>query len=207
MSKFNLQIQKNVIITPQTVCIDGHEHMQVSESSEFKDFSRELYKSLNCEYPKFYKMDRLCKLAFLAAELLVSDGSTKDIDLKKVAMFMENKSSTLNTDQKFLGTIEKIPSPAVFVYTLPNIAIGELAIRHKWTGENLFLIRDSFDASAFAEQIEMLFNSSDTEHCVCGWIEYATEEDFKVSMWIVSDTKEKTNRQFTVQELAADFGM
>ena len=43
------------------------------------DFLLSAYKNFTIEYPKFYKMDMLCKLGFLASELLLS----ASVDVKK----------------------------------------------------------------------------------------------------------------------------
>ncbi len=32
-----------------------------------------LYRRLGCDYPKFFKMDRFCRLGFLASEMLLAD--------------------------------------------------------------------------------------------------------------------------------------
>jgi hypothetical protein len=48
------------------------------------------------------------------------------------------------TDDAFNNTITKefFPSPALFVYTLPNIVVGEISIRNKWQGENMVFIQE-----------------------------------------------------------------
>jgi hypothetical protein len=207
MNKSKLQIVKNTLITPQVVTTDGREVIPVSFQTDFKDFIRDVYKSLNCQYPKFYKMDRLCQLAFLSAELLTAGNYQEKPDGESTAILLVNRSSTLDTDRKFLDTINTIPSPALFVYTLPNIAIGEMAIRHKWKGENLFLVEDGFSADFMVGQVEMLFATVSVKHCVCGWLEYASEMEFKACMWIISRLDKKLYRTLNAREMASDFGM
>lgn len=41
------------------------------KSTSFVDFSKKALKALQMDYPKFFKMDNLSKLAFLAAEVLL----------------------------------------------------------------------------------------------------------------------------------------
>ena len=45
-------------------------------SGDFGLFSKNLFKSFEIDYPKFYKMDSQSKLAFLAAEILLKDENT-----------------------------------------------------------------------------------------------------------------------------------
>ena len=41
------------------------------EPTTFSDFSKKAYQNFEMNYPKFFKMDNLSKLAFLGAELLL----------------------------------------------------------------------------------------------------------------------------------------
>ena len=159
MGKNSLYITKHIAITPRFVSTDGRVILEQATDGDFKTFSREFYKSLDCKYSKFYKMDNLCKLAFLGVELLLK-GSEFTLPSENTAILLSNSGSTIDTDTNFINTIEKIPSPAIFVYTLPNIAAGELSIRHGWKGENLFLISDTFNPEDLNENILMLFADS-----------------------------------------------
>ena len=88
---------------------------------------------------------------------------------------MANASSSLVTDLNFQQTITDarnyFPSPSLFVYTLPNIAIGEICIRHKIYGENVFLISKKFDADILYFYVNELFEKTDTLNCITGWVE------------------------------------
>src|SRR5690606_9811213 len=103
---------------------------------------KQVYKENNSAYPKFFKMDNLCKLAFLASEFLLEDSKIGSTTQENMGIVLSNKSSSLNTDRKHQATINDkdnyFPSPALFVYTLPNIMIGEISIRHQIKGENVF---------------------------------------------------------------------
>ena len=55
-------IRKNKIFLNGALIFD-------SEASEFSDFAKEAYKKFEINYPRFFKMDALSKLAFLASEL------------------------------------------------------------------------------------------------------------------------------------------
>ncbi len=205
--KGKVQIIKHVLITPEVVCVDGREVIKHPQKNEFDSLIREIYKGLGISYSKFYKMDRLSKLAFVSAELISTADILQETDGEKIAMLFFNRSSTNDTDLGFLETVENIPSPAVFVYTLPNIAMGELAIRNGWKGENLFLIETDFSAEKMNAQLDMLFSSTAMEHCVCGWIEYSGSYDFRASVWLVSGRTSKLSRPLNTRELATDFSM
>ena len=42
-------------------------------SADFNSFIKDLYRDLQIGYPKFFKMDRLSKLAFVSSELLLKN--------------------------------------------------------------------------------------------------------------------------------------
>lgn len=68
---------------------------------------------------------------------------------------------------------QKLPegaSPAVFVYTLANVAAGEMCIRHKIQGDNTFFIDD--DAQAAERYAHHLIEKNRAEAVICGWCEY-----------------------------------
>src|SRR5690606_21571812 len=99
-----------------------------SNTTDFSEFIKQVYRNFEHIYPKFYKMDDLCKLAYIASELVLKDETEKDI-----AVLFSNNEGSLDTDNKHQQSIQNsdayVPSPAVFVYTLPNIAICEVSTR------------------------------------------------------------------------------
>lgn len=120
-------------------------------------------------------MDNLSKLSFMAAEMVL-----KDMDLGKedynVALVFSNHSSSLDTDRKHQKSIDDkegfYPSPALFVYTLPNICLGEISIRHQLYSENSFFIFDRFNAEHLMLYSNSLLQEKKTEKVLCGWVNF-----------------------------------
>ena len=114
------------------------------EHGSFSEFIKAAYKTQNTKYPKFFKMDHLSKLAFLASDILLKSQSLNLEEENNIALVFSNKASSLDTDLKHQESIQKkdnyYPSPAVFVYTLPNICLGEISIKYKLYSENSFFI-------------------------------------------------------------------
>jgi hypothetical protein len=142
---------------------------------KFADFIKSVYKQEQINYPKFYKMDAISKLGFLAAELVLKEATIEGYPPEAVGVVMSNSSSSLDTDMAHNETIKDrssyFPSPSVFVYTLPNIVIGEVCIKNKIKGENAFLISEAFDGKLLSGYVEELFISERVEACLCGWVE------------------------------------
>lgn len=167
-------INNNILLNDKIVLSDNR-------STDVNIFLKHAYRHFQFNYPKFYKMDTLCKLGFITSELILQDYlPIKVIAPEEIAIFLSNSSSSLDTDFIFNDTIKNkedyFPSPALFVYTLPNIIIGEICIRHKILGENLFLISEKFDAELIYTQVKNIFTQSNTKIVITGWIELLHNE-------------------------------
>lgn len=162
-------------IKQNKVFVNGKPVFEAAPEADLAGFLSEAYKALGLSYPKFHKMDLQCKLGILCTEFaLRGTDFLKENDLSKMAIVLENAASSLDTDRQHQHSISDksnyFPSPAVFVYTLSNIVIGEMAIKYKITGENAFFVSEQFDAELLANYTGSLFESG-TESAVCGWVE------------------------------------
>ena len=149
------------------------------------DFLSSAYRHFNIKYPKFYKMDNLSKLGWLAAEILLKDNFiTSKYKAEELGVVLSNTNSSLDTDIKYYETAKDIASPALFVYTLPNIVIGEICIRHHFKGENAFFICDKFDGEFIEQYVSNLINNNILQACVCGWVELLNDQ-YKTVLFLV----------------------
>lgn len=171
-----MHISKTVLLEESELWLDGGRVWNGTDEGDFPAKMKALYKALDLTYPKFYKMDNLSKFGFLAVEALLSNCPQKETwNLSKTGVFLVNASSSLDTDQKYFETVStdetQFPSPALFVYTLPNILIGEICIRHKFTGEQGFFVSGHFDSEYLYPYLEQLFQNSLLERAIVGWVE------------------------------------
>ena len=155
----------------------NHSVVFSDDSAEPAAFLKAAYKHFQLAYPKFYKMDKLCQLAFLASDLLMKDNRlTERYSTEDIAIVIANSSASLEIDTEHQHTISDkenyFPSPAVFVYTLPNILIGEIAIRNLIKGENTFFIFDKFDARFTASYVNSLVSSGRAKSVIAGWVDF-----------------------------------
>ncbi len=117
-------------------------------------------------------MDRLSKLGFLAAEMLLKNVEiTQHYKPQEVALVLSNAHASLDTDVRYLETTKTIASPSLFVYTLTNIVMGEICIRHGLKGENAFFVSPAFDADHIADYVDMVMAFDKTHACVAGWVD------------------------------------
>jgi hypothetical protein len=190
------------LIENNRVALNGQTVFEAPGSS-FADFAKQAYNHAETGYAKFFKMDNLSKLAFLAADLLLKD-EVKEGEENNFALLFANKSSSLDTDIKHQESIADrenyFPSPAVFVYTLPNICMGEISIRHKLYTENSFFIFAQFNAAFFANYADILMDTGKAEKVLCGWVEFY-KNDYKAFMYLVSDKGTLAHTQQNIQKL------
>lgn len=185
-------ISCRIKITPHEVLLNGR---RVELSSTGDDLITELYRMYLAPYPKFFKMDALCKLGYVGAEMMLDclSGSGKGknreiIPCSDRAVILFNRSSSLNADRHFESTVADrdnfFPSPAVFVYTLPNIVTGEIAIRNRYCGETSFYLLKEKDWDIIARHIGYAFDDSETVSVIGGWVDYMDSGDFEARMFI-----------------------
>jgi len=136
-----------------------------------------MYRELSYSYPKFFKIDALSKWAWLGAETLLRAGSGswkyEGLDTRHIGLVLITLDGCLEADKRYAESMNDIPSPALFVYTLPNIMLGEICIRHGFKGEQLCLIADEFDAEALRFQAQDLLKNRHLSHCLFGWADAA----------------------------------
>ncbi|MEO6306096.1 MAG: 3-oxoacyl-ACP synthase [Bacteroidia bacterium] len=162
-------------IKNNTVVVNDKQYFKGTESDELSAFLGALYKQMDLSYPKFFKMDKLCKLGTLATELVIRNNIDLDnVPKNEIALVFSNNSSSLESDRNHANSISDkenyFPSPSVFVYTLPNIVIGEIAIKHKITGENAFFVSGKFDADLMHNYSSILLQNSAISTVICGWV-------------------------------------
>jgi len=175
----------------------------VAENNSTDHWLKSLYKSLDEKYPKFHKMDPLSQLAYLGTEnILNSNKNIKAYGDDEIALLFCNKTSSLHTDLAYTASYKDggTPSPSLFVYTLPNISIGEVAIKNKWYGENMFSILPEFDSKYFTQQPDILLNE-DSKACLCGWIEMNADKMEAFLFFIEKKAANKLNLPLTEENI------
>ncbi len=170
-----LSIQQRVGIRQGSVLVDG-EAILSSSKEGLREILKDWYQQLGIEYPKFFKMDTLCQLAFIGSEVLLKDAHLLELYPKEqIALVLSNSATSLDTDRRYHDTIKNAeayyPSPAMFVYTLPSIMCGEIAIRNGFQGENSFLVLEQYEENLLQTQIALLFAQGTTQACIGGWVQ------------------------------------
>lgn len=145
----------------------------------------EVYRTRVNDYPKYFKMDDLSKLGFLASELLLQAVDGQCADNENLAVILFGRSGSAVTDRKYQATIEQeddfFPSPSVFVYTLPNIVTGEIALRNKYHGETAFYVVDHRDDALMEQVVTSSLQGTNVHGVICGWVDYESDDNFEAA--------------------------
>lgn len=179
-------------ITPEEVILDQRkiwerkEELGEQEGQEHHSLLTSLYKQMIGDYPKFYKMDGLSRLGFVASEILLN-AEKGDTDEERAIIFF-NHSSSIVSDRNYKESINDkdnyFPSPSIFVYTLPNIVTGEIAIRNHFHGETSFFILPDKDERMMEEILQTSCLDDQSKSFLTGWIDYEDERHFEADLKI-----------------------
>ena len=146
-------------------------------------------------------MDNLSKLGWLASEILLKDSFKKDnYRPEDIGLILSNTNSSLDTDQKYMESVNDFPRSSLFVYTLPNIVTGEICIRNNFKGENAFFVFDSFNAGFIENYVSSLLDNNVLQACICGWIELLGNE-YKAVLFLVEKLKSNEAVAFTKEQM------
>lgn len=179
-------------ITPEEVILDqqklweGKKELGEQEGKEHHSLLTTLYKQMIGNYPKFYKMDGLSRLGFVASEILLN-AEKGETDEERAIIFF-NHSSSIASDRNYKESINDkdnyFPSPSIFVYTLPNIVTGEIAIRNHFHGETSFFILPDKDKKMMEEILQASCRDDQSKSFLTGWIDYEDERHFEADLKI-----------------------
>lgn len=169
----------HIRITPSETLLNG----KVISNSNISG----IYREFIGDYPKFFKMDSLCKLGFIAAELILKGQTPEQKENASIILF--NRNGSLITDRNYQKTIADdnyFPSPALFVYTLANIVTGEIAIRHKIYGESSFYVLSHQDDEMMREVVNNAYLTSTPSFILTGWVDYENDNNYLADIKLVT---------------------
>lgn len=179
-------ISSQIVITPDEAILNGQ---KLSTTKQGGALLTELYREKINDYPKFFKMDELCKLGFVASELLLQDCGDRHEGTADRAIVLFNRTGSLCNDRNYQKTINDMenffPSPSLFVYTLPNIVTGEIAIRNHYYGETSFYVLDEDDPAQIRSMAEEVILQGRAKSVICGWLDCEDKDHFLARLEVV----------------------
>lgn len=162
------------------VSLDGEESVCTEKGAAMLTA---LYRKEINDYPKYFKMDPLCRLGFIATELLLkAEGEAAEGTRSDRAVVVCTRYGCYANDCRYQRTITDenyFPSPAVFVYTLANIVTGEIAIRNHYQGETSCFVLHDHEPERVRQLAATAFCDDETKSVVSAWLDCRNEEEFE----------------------------
>ena len=182
-------IHNYVTVKSNIINYNGENIFSSDCSDDVGSFLKKVYREFGIKYPKYFKMDRLSKLGFIASEILFKEENLENHNPSDYGLIFANSSSSLDTDYKFQESLSSIASPSVFVYTLANIVTGEIAIRRDFKGEICFFIQEKPDFNFLSNYCKQVLLTTKTKNIVLAWVELDPNGKYCAYMADVSNSQ------------------
>lgn len=196
-----MKVVGHIEVTSSAILLNG---VRMSVKGSGLSLLKSVYQEYIGGYPKYYKMDTLSRLGFVASEILLqqdregeevtekgaADGQAHEaVDREDRAVVIFGKHGSSNSDRSFQETLdahdEFFPSPAAFVYTLPNIVAGEIAIRHHYIGETNYIALPEKNVELMMQMVQQTLTDDLTTSVVCGWLDVMDACHFEGELWLI----------------------
>ncbi len=171
-------VVKSLRITPDSVLLDG---TPVPHESTGAALLTEIFKTCLADGSRFFKMDLFSRLAYVGAGLLAKD-MLSDCEPDDIALYFFTLNGSVLADRKHLSTFSDpgafYPSPAVFINTLPNVVLGEIAVRHTVKGETTLVMLPRRDDGRMEEIVRVTAAATRPAALLYGWVDCEGEDAF-----------------------------
>lgn len=120
-------------------------------------------------FERFGRLDPLSKCVCIAVEMLGLQPAGVGCGHDDTAVVLGTNYGCLDADLAFIRSLEQTGggSPQLFTYTLPSMAIGEVAIRHAITGPNLCILAGSESPLATLREGMGMIAEGEASRCLC----------------------------------------
>ena len=120
-------------------------------------------------FERFGRLDPLSKCVCIAVEMLALESAGTGSAHDDMAVVLGTNYGCLDADLAFIRSLEQIGggSPQLFSYTLPSMAIAEVAIRHAITGANLCMLAGQESPLAALREAMGMIAEGEASSCLC----------------------------------------
>lgn len=145
----------------------------------------QIYRQEVGDYPKFFKMDVLSRVGFILTERMVGQDTNRFQPREDRAVLVFSREGCVANDRNYVATMKDFPSPSLFVYTLPNIVAGEIAIRNKYAGETSAFVLEEYNEKAIFELVRQAFQDPVTQSAIVIWADCPSDAEWNACGWLV----------------------
>lgn len=175
----------NIVLTDSILKIDGVEISIDCKRNKRLDY---IYDMLLEVYPKYYRMDGLCKLGYIASELLVKKIKENEEDfhpLCDAAVIIFSNLGSFESDCRYEADLQKgLPRAGDFVYTLPNIIAGEIASKNGIKGLTAVYLIPQKNQMLMDLVVRTAMNAERCRSGIYGWLDFESETKYEADLYI-----------------------
>ncbi|MBQ9597892.1 MAG: 3-oxoacyl-ACP synthase [Bacteroidales bacterium] len=173
---------RQVSITPESLRMDGAD---VPVEARGAALVSELYKKYLSDGSRFFKMDLFSRLAYVGTGLLAKD-ALEGIAPEEIAILLFTVNGSVLADRKHLSTYthpdEYYPSPSVFINTLPNVVLGEIAMKNTIKGETTLVMLPERDEPLKDRIVAATLAATRPAAVMAGWVDCTAEDAFYAAL-------------------------
>ena len=172
------EIVKSLSIDPQGLIEDGR---SIPFESTGASLITEIYKKHLSDDSRFFKMDLYSRIAYVGSCLLAKD-SLKGFEPEDVSLLLFTLNGSILADRKHISSYsnpeEYYPSPSVFINTLPNVVLGEIAVKNTIKGETTLVMLPTKDDAMMETIVDITLVATQPSAMIYGWVDCVSEDSF-----------------------------
>ena len=177
-AKADCEVARRLRITPDGLWMDDQ---AVPLENRGSALVTEIFKKYLADGSRFFKMDLYSRLAYVGTGLLAKDALDASDPVDRALVIFTQNGSVL-ADRKHLSTFanpdEFFPSPAVFINTLPNVVLGEIAVKNSIKGETTLVLLPARDEMTMQRIIDATVSATRPSVLICGWVDCDAEDSY-----------------------------
>ncbi len=177
-AKADCEVARRLRITPDGLWMDDQ---AVPLENRGSALVTEIFKKYLADGSRFFKMDLYSRLAYVGTSILAKDALEASAPEDRALVIFTQNGSVL-ADRKHLSTFanpdEFFPSPAVFINTLPNVVLGEIAVKNSIKGETTLVLLPVHDEMAMQRIIDATVSAARPSALICGWVDCDAEDSY-----------------------------
>ncbi len=171
---------KTVEIDPEGLSVDGQ---SIPLENQGAALLPEIFKKYLADGSRFFKMDLFSRLAYVGTGLLAKD-ALEDCAPEDRGLLIGTLNGSVLADRKHLSTFseEYYPSPAIFINTLPNVVLGEIAVTHQIQGETTLLMLPGLEDACLENILDATLAATQPSVLIAGWVDCESENTFRANL-------------------------
>ena len=180
------------VAAPVSASYQTVKSVEIGPANKGASLLTEIFKESLADGSRFFKMDLFSRLAYVAVGLLAKDAPGEYVP-EETGLLIFTLNGSVLADRKHLSTFSKpdeyYPSPAIFINTLPNVVLGEMAVTHRIKGETTLVMLPGRDEETMDSILDATLAATRPSVLITGWVDCESENTFqaKLKLLIIKD--------------------